>query len=135
MKASTVYCGGCACGVVRYECTEPPSESGWCHCRICQKTTAAPALVFASFPIAAFRYVQGSPNIFRSSEHGSREFCCQCGTQIAYRQLHAARYVDVNAGSLDDPESVSPDHHIWYSRRIGWFDVGDRFPRYPEGRD
>ncbi len=29
--------GGCMCGAVRYEATEPPQEVGYCHCRMCQK--------------------------------------------------------------------------------------------------
>ncbi len=31
--------GGCLCGVVRYEVSEPPSGGGTCHCRTCQRAT------------------------------------------------------------------------------------------------
>jgi len=38
----------------------------------------------------------------------------------------------VTLASLDDPEAVRPSHHIWTASRIGWFDVADALPRYPE---
>jgi len=128
------YVGGCHCGALRYVSTEAPGDVGYCHCRICQRTTAAPAVVFASFPVAGFRYTRGQPDIYASSTHGHREFCSRCGTQIAYREAGAARYVDVNAASLDDPTQVRPDHHIWWTSRIDWFDTDDDFPRYDEQR-
>ena len=33
----------------------------FCHCRICQRSTGAPAPAYASFPIDLFRYVTGTP--------------------------------------------------------------------------
>ncbi len=32
---------GCLCGAVRYESSEPPSDSNYCHCRMCQRTSGA----------------------------------------------------------------------------------------------
>ena len=42
-EAATKVTGGCLCGTVRYE-AEVYLQSGWfCHCRMCQKTSGAPA--------------------------------------------------------------------------------------------
>ena len=128
------YVGGCACGSLRYESKAAPLDAGYCHCRLCQTTSAAPALVFASFPVDAFRYMSGTPAIYISSPHGSREFCASCGTQIAYRDVDGAVTVDVNAASLDDPASVTPEYHIWCENRIPWFDTADDLPRYDRGK-
>jgi hypothetical protein len=124
------YVGGCACGALRYESVSPPVESGYCHCRLCQRTSAAPVLVFASFPVAGFRYTSGAPTIYYSTEHGTREICPKCGTQIAYREAEGAVTVDVNAGCLDDPTTITPTHHIWCSSRIPWFETADSLPRF-----
>ena len=128
------YLGGCHCGSLRYVSTEAPDDVGYCHCRICQRTSAAPVLVFASFPVAGFRYTRGEATRYASSPHGIREFCSLCGTQIAYREADAPRYVDVNVASLDEPSALRPDHHIWFSSRIDWFDTDDDLPRFDRQR-
>jgi hypothetical protein len=128
------YNGGCCCGALRYVSELPPLECGYCHCVICQKTSAAPALVFASFPINEFRYARGTPAIYHSSEHGNREFCSLCGTQIAFREAKDAETVDVNVGSLDDPLMVSPEYHIWCQSRVSWFETADSLPEYQKGK-
>ena len=134
MKSDLPYMGGCACGALRYESTAAPGETGYCHCRICQHTSAAPVLAFASFPVADFRYTRGEPAIYRSSGHGAREFCSSCGTQIAYRQKDKPMTVDVNAGSLDEPARVPPRMHIWCDSRIPWFHTADDLPRFGKGK-
>ena len=128
------YGGGCACGALRFECTSAPLESGYCHCWTCQKTSAAPVLAFVSFAIADFNYVSGEPSIFRSSEHGRREYCRECGTQIAYRDAHGAQSIEVNSCSLDEPAGVIPSYHIWYRSRVPWFSIDDLLPRYDKGK-
>ncbi len=52
---TTPITGGCMCGAVRYEATEPPQKVGYCHCRMCQKWTGN-----LFFPYAMFR---GSPSV------------------------------------------------------------------------
>lgn len=86
-------------------------------------------LAWASFPAARFAYRKGSPRVFESSERGRREFCEHCGTQILFRELGAPS-VDVNMGSLDHPEALTPDYHIFTASRIPWFDTADDLPRY-----
>jgi hypothetical protein len=126
--------GGCACGALRYEAATRPLETGFCHCRLCQKTTGAPVLVFASFSAADFRYLSCEPRIFESSSHGAREFCPTCGTQIAYRDIENAKTIDVNVGSLDDPSCVRPECHIWYGSKLPWLETGDSLPRYEKSK-
>ena len=125
--------GGCLCGALRYESSDKPLESGYCHCSICRRSTSAPVVAFASFPIQAFVYTQGRPAIYRSSSTGQREFCQQCGTQIAHREIENPESVDVNSGTLDDMDSVPPTHHIYVESRVPWFDIEDELPRYPRG--
>lgn len=128
------YVGGCCCGALRYESSSPPEECGYCHCRLCQRTTAAPAIVFASFPVESFQYLSGQPSIYQSSTTGNREYCSKCGTQIAFRGVGNVETVDVNVGSLDDPSIVSPEYHIWCQSQIDWFEVDDDLPKYQQGK-
>ena len=129
MPPGAPYAGGCHCGSLRFAATLGPIDVGYCHCRICQRTTGAPALVWGSFPVGSFAYVKGAPTVYRSSERGQREFCPVCGAQIAYRAVGAGT-IDVNVGCLDHPEGIEPRSHIWTSSRIAWFDTADALPRF-----
>lgn len=127
------FTGGCLCSDLRYESELGPMETGYCHCSICRRSTGAPALAFASFPANSFAYLKGKPAVFQSSSKGQREFCRKCGTQICFRESGQAKTVDVNSGTLDNPESVAPQFHIYTDDRISWFDVDDQLPRHRNG--
>ena len=38
----------------------------------------------------------------------------------------------MNLVTLDHPEQVAPQYHIWTDSRIPWFDTADSLPRYPD---
>lgn len=125
------YTGGCLCGAVRYESTAAPRDAGYCHCRMCQISSGAPVLPWASFALGEFSYVKGGPKVYRSSRDGQREFCETCGSQLAFRPL-GGETIEINTGTLDDPAAVRPQYHIWCDSRVSWFDVDDELPRHPE---
>ena len=127
--------GGCACGRLRFRSAADPLDTGYCHCRICRRTTGAPVLAYASFPVAAFSYTAGAPTLYASSASGQREFCDRCGTQIAFRRNAPTATVDVNVGALDAPERVAPLRHIWCESAIGWLRLADALPRHARGNE
>src|SRR5580765_6540261 len=55
--------GGCMCGAVRYELKSEPFDCGWCHCRTCQLTSGAPAMVFASVPDGGLVWTKGGEKV------------------------------------------------------------------------
>jgi len=59
--------GGCLCGKVRFRVTAPPFDSGYCHCRMCQRSSGAPLQVSAEFPVDGFELTQGELKAYRSS--------------------------------------------------------------------
>jgi len=127
--------GGCLCGAVRYEARSAPVDTGWCHCRMCQRVSGAPAQPFALFPLADFTYLQGSPAVFLSSAIGERRFCPDCGSSLEFRERNEPREVSINAGTLDDPSLAPPRKHIWVSSRLAWFRFDDGLPTFEEGAD
>jgi hypothetical protein len=131
--AGNVLHGGCLCEAIRYSAQAPPLDVGYCHCRSCQRVSGAPVLVWVTVPVASFRYEGRSPAIYPSSAHGQREFCPQCGSQLAFREGPQAASLDLNVGGLDDPGAVAPDRHIWTANRIAWFDTADPLPRHEDG--
>ncbi len=126
------YAGGCLCGALRYASSAEPVEAGYCHCRMCQKLSGATVLPWASFSTSSFDYTKGQPKIYTSSAHGQREFCAECGSQIAFRATDTDDTVEINVGTLDDPEAITPQYHVWCNSQVSWFDTQDELPRYPE---
>ena len=126
-----MYEGGCLCGALRFSASAAPVATGYCHCTLCRRSTGAPVLAWASFPVAAFRYTKGRAAIYESSSRGHREFCSACGAQIAFRGSDHAETVDVNVASVDDPSELRPQCHIYFEDRIPWFDTDDALPRHP----
>ncbi len=39
--------------------------------------------------------------------------------------------VQVTLGSLDYPERIPPQDHVWTDSQISWFEVKDDLPRFP----
>jgi hypothetical protein len=132
----TTMCGGCACGAVRYEVRSPPFDAGWCHCRICQLNSGAPAMAFASAPVGDFALIAGEDLVrrFRSSDFGHRLFCGACGTPILMRVDHQPETVDFSIATLDEPDAVAPGFHIFHASRIAWFETSDDLPRHDRFR-
>ena len=51
--------GGCLCGGVRFELTEPATGAGYCHCTRCQRRTGSAASAQARIDGRTFRLLQG----------------------------------------------------------------------------
>ena len=128
--------GGCMCGAVRYALESEPFDCGWCHCRTCQLSSGAPAMVFASVPDSDFTWARGADHVksAASSSFGHREFCGQCGTPFLMKVDHHPETVDFSVATLDNPEAISPEFHIFWSSRIGWFEPRDELPRHEKFR-
>ncbi len=130
------FTGGCACGEVRYALDSPPFDAGWCHCRICQLVSGAPAMVFASVPEGGLVFTRGADKVkrFESSSFGHRLFCGECGTPLVMRVDHQPETADFSVASLDDPDAVAPGFHIFHASRISWYETADELPRHDRFR-
>lgn len=135
MNDQTLFEGGCLCGAIRYRSTQPPLRGVICHCSMCRKHSGAPALAFVHFPRAAFAWAPDEPARYRSSPNAERGFCPRCGSTLSMHEEVLADRVQIAVGSLDRPERVRIDDHVWTRERIPWFDVADGLPRFPGSSD
>ena len=128
--------GGCLCGAVRYELKSDPFDCGWCHCRTCQLNSGAPAMVFASVPDGDLHWTQGADKVgsVRSSSFGHREYCSACGTPLLMKVDHQPETVDFSVATLDDPNAIEPEFHIFWGSKIDWFEPKDGLPRHEKFR-
>jgi hypothetical protein len=122
--------GGCACGAIRYTCSERPIVELICHCRDCQRASGAAfcaSMLFASDRVtyegAELKYHTVTT---ASGNRLSRGFCPTCGSPVSGRwegNPMYARLQAISAGSLDDPSSFSPSFEDWVSRSYSWHPV------------
>lgn len=124
--------GGCQCGAVRYRITGEPMMAALCHCSMCRRAHAAPAVAWAMFQDAQVSFTGGGLNQFASSPEAKRGFCPVCGTQVCFTASFIPGLIDISIGSLDQPETMAPTLHYWDSRRLPWMQVADDLPRFPE---
>ena len=121
--------GGCLCGAVRYESSDPPNLVGFCHCRMCQKAYGGVFAVFADFPGDAFRFTRGELRYYRSSEIATRGFCRECGSPISF-QYDGSSGPAIMVGSLDHPEDWPPTwEHSGIESKVPWYEIGDDLPQ------
>lgn len=84
------------------------------------------------FPLDQFQLTQGEPVRHASSKGIERGFCGRCGTQISFTADFMPGLIDITVGSLEAPERCAPQMHMWESRRLGWLELADSWPRHAE---
>lgn len=126
--------GGCLCGAVRYEASGAAVGITHCHCRTCRRASGAPLVTWAGFGSDKFKFTQGRPATYSSSENVVRTFCDHCGTALTYQRIDLPESIDVTLGSLDNPEQLTPQDHTWTESRISWIRLSDDLPAYPRER-
>jgi hypothetical protein len=117
--------GGCACGAIRYALGAGPLIVHACHCRDCQRLTGS-AFVVNLWIEAKFVDAKGAaPKSFRLEGGGGKPhdvfFCDACGTYV-WSRYHGAPgdFLFVRAGTLDRPDAVRPDVHIFTRSKLPW---------------
>ena len=130
------WSGGCMCGSVRYELQNEPFDPGWCHCRTCQLFGGAPAMPFASVRRGDLAWSQGEERVrwIKSSNFGRRAFCSECSTPLLVQVDHQHETIDFPIVTLDEPDAVAPEFHIFWSSKVAWFNPGDKVPRHDRFR-
>jgi hypothetical protein len=104
-------------------------DSGYCHCRMCQRNSGSPVIAYATFPVEAFAWTQGTPGVYASSPGARRQFCRACGSYMAFQRDDLPHEISVNVGALDDPAAFPPRSHIFTESRVPWLHIDDDLPR------
>lgn len=121
--------GGCHCKRVRYSIAGDIAlpRAAYCHCIMCQRTCAAPAVAWASVPLRLWT-LTGDPTALQSSAHVTRYFCGTCGAHIAFQRAGADEVAFTIASLDDDSLAPHPSSHIHVASKIDWHTVDDGLP-------
>jgi hypothetical protein len=126
--------GGCSCGAVRYRLNSAPMFVHCCHCRDCQRQTGAAFALNALIETDRITLLSGKPQpVGMPTDSGRPHHIYRCPTcQIAvwseYGGLAKLRFVRV--GTLDDPEALAPDVHIYTRSKLPWVVLPSGVPAF-----
>ena len=117
--------GACTCGAVRYRMTTKPLFVHCCHCRWCQRETGSAFALNAMIEADRVELLQGEVELVdRPSSSGKGQMIARCPKcRIAIWSNYAGagdavRFVRI--GTLDEPDRLPPDIHIFTASKQPW---------------
>lgn len=137
---NATFDGGCTCRAVRYRMTSKPLFVHCCHCRWCQRETGASFALNAMIEADRVILLKGAIEIINTpSNSGKGQRISRCPIcRIALWSNYAGagdaiRFVRV--GTLDEPDRLPPDIHIFISSKQPWLVLPAGTPAVPEYYD
>jgi hypothetical protein len=120
--------GGCLCGGVRFELTEPARSAGYCHCTRCQRRTGTAASAQAHIDGRTLRVVAGADLVqgWRPPDGGFEKlFCRECGSQLFSRDPEDHTQMSVRLGVFDGDPGVRPSWRAYVAFAAPWEPIPD----------
>jgi hypothetical protein len=123
--------GGCICEAVRYEARVYLHDAYYCHCRMCQKSSGAPAEIAGFVEPGTLHFTKETPKFYQTSPFGERGFCAICGSRLIWRSVDDVypEWTNLAVGCLDAPENVVPTSHQCVESQLPWYQFHDDLPR------
>lgn len=132
--------GGCDCRHVRYRIETAPLVVHCCHCRWCQRESGASFALNAMIEADRVTLLSGEPEVVDTpSASGQGQKIARCPRcHVAVWSSYAGsgpilRFVRV--GTLDNPDLLPPDIHIYTSTKQPWVIIPDTVPSFTEYYD
>ena len=132
--------GGCTCGAVRYRMNTRPLFVHCCHCRWCQRETGASFALNAMIESERVSVLKGEPEIVNTPSYSGRgqkiARCPVCRIALWSNYAGAGNAVRfVRVGTLDNPDRLPPDIHIYTASKQPWVIIPPGTPAVPEYYD
>ncbi len=128
--------GGCLCGAVRYESTQPPITGGYCHCNMCRKAYGSLFTAMIKFHRNHFRFIKGEADYHRSSDLARRGFCSDCKSPLVFAYDDQSTLF-VLGGTLDYPGNWPFDTKGWWGHafvedKVSWYEIKDGLTQHKQ---
>ncbi|OGT83689.1 MAG: aldehyde-activating protein [Gammaproteobacteria bacterium RIFCSPLOWO2_02_FULL_61_13] len=129
--------GGCTCRQVRYRMLTPPMFVHCCHCRWCQRETGTAFALNALIEADRVLLLQGSAEIINTPSNSGKgqkiSRCPQCRVAVWSNYAGAGDAIHfVRVGTLDNPDLLPPDIHIYTMSKQPWLILPPGTPGLPE---
>ncbi len=129
--------GGCLCGAVRFEVTEPLVSSDYCHCTRCQRRTGTAASPGARIAPGSLRVLSGEEHItaYTPAEGFAEVFCSACGGSLWSRSQEDPEVISIGLGAFDGDPGIRPTYRQFVAYAAPWEPIpDDGLERFPESR-
>lgn len=132
--------GGCDCGSVRYRMEAEPIFVHCCHCRWCQRETGASFALNAMIESDRVTNLGVEPELVDTpSESGLGQRiarCPQCRVAVWSHYSGAGPITKlVRVGTLDNPDLIPPDVHIFIGSKQPWVVIPEGVPAFEQYYD
>jgi hypothetical protein len=127
--------GGCGCGAVRFEISEPLVGAAYCHCTRCQHRTGTAASASARMAPGSLTVTAGEQQLRAWSPGDGFEklFCGDCGSALFGRNPKSGDIVIVRLGAFDGDPGVRPAVRQFVAYAAPWEPIpDDGLPRFDE---
>ena len=127
--------GGCLCGGVRFEVTEPLLRANYCHCTRCQRRSGTAASAQARVAPGSFRILTGEELVraWQPEDGFAKEFCSRCGSQLWSRDPDDPDAISIRLGAFDGDPGIRPQRRQFVAYAASWEEIpDDGLPRYDE---
>ena len=123
--ASPSLDGGCTCRAVRYRMTTAPLFVNCCHCRWCQRETGTAFALNAMIEADRVQLLQGDVEVVDTPSNSGKgqkiSRCPNCRVALWSHYAGAGSAVCfVRVGTLDEPDRLPPDVHIFTASKQPW---------------
>ena len=117
--------GGCDCRHVRYRLLAAPMIVHCCHCRWCQRESGASFALNAMIESDRLQTLAAPPELIDTPSESGRgqriARCPRCRVAVWSHYAGAGPVVSfVRVGTLDDPDRMPPDVHIFTRSKQPW---------------
>lgn len=117
--------GGCTCRAVRYRMTANPLFVHCCHCRWCQRETGASFALNALIEAYCVELLQGEIEVVNTPSNSGKgqkiARCPKCRIALWSNYAGAGDTMHfVRVGTLDQPDRLPPDIHIFTASKQSW---------------
>ena len=129
--------GGCLCGGVRFEVSEPPAFASYCHCTRCQRRSGTAASAQARIVPGSLRVTAGEDLLrgFQPESGSTKVSCSRCGSQLWAYRVEEPEALAVRMGAFDGDPGIRPSYRQYVAYAATWEPIPeDGLPRYPEAR-
>lgn len=132
--------GGCACRHTRYRLESRPLVVHCCHCSWCQRESGASFALNAMIEADRVTNLGAEPELIDTPSASGRgqkiARCTKCRIAVWSNYASAGPLIKfVRVGTLDRPDRLPPDIHIFTSTRQPWIVIPPAVPAVAEYYD